>query len=501
MSAIHHKSRYARHTPWTRGRIVVLCGASVVIAAALFLMLGTNSTTEEESKAAVANAAKAAAVVGGSTCSGGRSFYASPDGQPGNSGGIDAPLDLHTALSEKSPAAPCDTIWLREGTYKGAFKSALKGSDYKPIIVRQYPGERATLDSAGMPGSTLQVDGAWAWYWGFEVTNSDPQRVSKEPGAWPSDLRRGTGVGSRGTNLKFINLVVHDNARGFEVNSESISTEVYGNLIYYNGWEAPGGGGQGNGIDTQNVMGSRRIADNVIFNQFSHGIIASGKPLDNLTLDGNTIFSNGSLSHKGVAESRNVLLGGGVVSNRPVITNNSIYDGQTNIGYDTGCADGTIAGNYFAGPLILVKCTATMKDNVVYDPSVGPYGYGPLPTEYPNNTYNTSRPPGVVVRVRANQYEPGRGTVTVFNWDKKSEVAVNLADAGLAPGDRYEIRDVQNYFEKPAVVGTYKGGTVNLPMSSVPVSTPAGTVPAVPKHTLPDFGVFVIVKLDGKSGT
>src|SRR6185503_2505968 len=174
------------------------------------------------------------AAVDGGACLGGQSFYAAPTGKPGNSGSLDAPFDLAYALSGKSPAKPCDTIWLREGTYKGAFKSDLTGAEHRPIIVRRYPGERATLDSAGLPDSTLQVGGAWTWYWGFEIMNSDPQRSSKEPGPWPSDLRRGTGVGSRGTNLKFINLVVHDAARGFEVHADSAGTEVYGNLIYFN---------------------------------------------------------------------------------------------------------------------------------------------------------------------------------------------------------------------------------------------------------------------------
>jgi hypothetical protein len=333
------------------------------------------------------------------------------------------------------------------------------------------------------------------------VTNSDPQRSSQEPGPWPSDLRRGTGVVSRGPNIKFINLVVHDTARGFEVSAESIGTEIYGNVVYYNGWETPGGGAQGNGIETQNDAGVRRIADNIIFGQFSHGIIASGKVLNNITLDGNTIFSNGSISRKGVMESRNVLLGTGVVTNKPVVTNNAIYDGQANLGYDAGCANGIITGNYFGGPLVWVKCAGVMKDNIVYDPYVGPSGYGPLPAQYPSNTYHKAKPTGLVVRMRPNQYERGRATLTVYNWDRKSGVQVNLAEAGLASGDRYEIRDVQNYFGKPIVSGTYKGGSVDLPLTGTTVAAPVGSVPVAPKHTLPEFGAFVILKLEGKSGT
>ncbi len=407
-AANHHKSRYGPRTLWTTGTIIVVCSVAVVLGLAVFVLFDSDSTTAgEEAAVAIDPAGNTVPTANGSTCVEGQSFYVAPAGRPGNSGSIDAPLDLAMALSDKSPAKACDTIWLRSGTYKGAFNSVLKGAEGKPIIVRQYPGERATLDSAGKPEPTLLVDGSWTWYWGFELTNSEPQRSSQEGGAWPSDLKRGTGVGSRGTNIKFINLVVHDAARGIEVNADSINTEIYGSLIYYNGWGTPAGGAQGNGIETQNQVGTRRIADNIIFSQFSHGLIASGKPLDNIIIEGNTFFSNGNLSQKGVLDSRNILLGAGVITNRPVVTDNAIYDGQTNLGYDAGCADATVTGNYFVGPLIWVKCAGVMKDNILYNPYESGSGYGQLPAQFPANTYHKARPTGVIVRVRPNEYAAG----------------------------------------------------------------------------------------------
>ena len=499
-NAIRRKSHYGRRAEWTRGKIVVLaCGVAAAVFAVLFLLSPASTPTIEES--ASTDVGTNPVTVAGRTCTGGRLFYAAPGGTAESTGTINAPFDLATALSEKSPARPCDTIWLRGGTYRGAFKSALKGSDQQPIVIRQYPGERATLDSVGAAEPALQVLGSWSWFWGFEVTNSDTLRQSKETGPWPSDLRRGTGVGARGPNNKFINLIVHDATRGFEVTAESIGTEIYGSLIYYNGWETADGVGLGNGIETQNQLGSRRIADNIIFKQFSHGMIVSGKPLDNVTLDGNTIFSNGALSRKGVLESRNVLFGASVVANKPVVTDNSTYDGQTNLGYDAGCADATITGNYFAGPLVWVKCAGTMTGNVLFDPYIAGYGYSPLPEQFPANSYNTTRPTGLVVRMRPNEYEPGRATVTIYNWDKKSEVSIDPSGAGLAAGDRYEVRDAQNYFGPPVAAGIYKGGSITVPLTNLAVSSPAGLVPTAPKPTLPEFGAFVILKGEQKSGT
>jgi hypothetical protein len=195
-----------------------------------------------------------------------------------------------------------------------------------------------------------------------------------------------------------------------------------------------------------------------------------------------------------------VLLGAGVVANRPIVTDNSTYDGQTNLGFDAGCADATITGNYFGGPLIWVKCAGVMKDNVLYDPYIAGYGYGPLPTEFPANTYHTTKPAGVVVRMRANEYEPGRATLTIYNWDKQSEVSVTPSDAGLAAGDRFEVRDAQNYFGPPVAAGIYKGGSISVPMTSRGVAAPVGAVPTPPSSTLPEFGTFVILKSAQKSG-
>jgi hypothetical protein len=475
-------------------------GVVLAIALGLFFVFDNDSTSAGGSEATAADdGIVAAAAFEGSTCAGGRSYYVAPSGKAEATGSINEPLDLVTALSEKSPAKPCDTVWLRGGTYKGTFTSALKGSEGKPIIVRQHPEERATIDGAGSAEPALQVRGAWTWYWGFEVTNSDTKRASTEPGPWPSDLRRGTGVGSRGTNIKFINLIVHDGARGFEVPPESVGTEIYGSLIYYNGWETPGGLAQGNGIDTQNDAGVRRIANNIIFDQFSHGIIASGKTLNSITIDGNTIFSNGSISRKGVLESRNVLLGAGVPANDPVFTDNAIYDGQINLGYDAGCANATIERNYFAGPLVWVKCAGTMKGNFLYNPYESASGYTALAAQNPDNTYAQGRPTGVVVRVRKNEYEPGEGMVTIYNWDKQPKVSVNLAEIGLKDGDRFEIRDAQNYFGDPVVSDTYAGEAVEVPMDGTTITEPVGVVPVAPKHTHPEFGVFVIVKLKSKA--
>ncbi len=70
----------------------------------------------------------------------------SPNGSPSGNGSINSPWDLQTALNQPSTVHPGDTIWLRGGTYVGHFTSNLNGTSSSPIIVRQYAGERATID-------------------------------------------------------------------------------------------------------------------------------------------------------------------------------------------------------------------------------------------------------------------------------------------------------------------------------------------------------------------
>src|SRR5689334_17648608 len=73
-------------------------------------------------------------------------FFVSPTGSARGDGSIGNPWDLQTALNGPAAVHPGDTIWLRGGTYRGTFASNLNGTSSAPIQVRQYAGERATLD-------------------------------------------------------------------------------------------------------------------------------------------------------------------------------------------------------------------------------------------------------------------------------------------------------------------------------------------------------------------
>jgi len=421
-------------------------------------------------------------------------YYASPTASVNGTGTFSNPWKLQTALDQPAAVQPGDTIWLRGGTYTGRFTSYLNGTSAQPIVVRQYTGERATIDG-GASGTTaiFTVYGSYTWFWGFEVTSSDPDRSTSTPGSSPPDITRGDGIEINQTithpGLKFINLVVHDTRQGFSYWKEAQDAEIYGSLIYYNGWNAPDGG-HGHGIYAQNQTGTKKITDNILFSGFAYGFHAytEGSYIDNLDLEGNTTFNAGNLT----GTDRNLLIGGinGIVAHNPIIQNNSLYreasgSDDLNLGLDGSCSNATLTNNYIANGTALDNCLpTTMTGNTFYG-SIS----GFTQSQYPSNTYYSSRPTGVKVFIRPNAYEAGRVNVTIFNWDNLDSVAVDLSGI-LSVGSTYEIRNAQNFFGPAVASRTYDGAPVSFPMTGLSPATPVGW--AAPSATGPEFNAFIL---------
>jgi hypothetical protein len=446
---------------------------------------------------------------GGQRSASGRELYTAPDGRKDGDGSRARPFDLATALSAAGPVVAGDTLWMRGGTYRGTFISDLRGTEAAPIEVRAVEGERVTIDggSSNLTTPMLYVRGAWTTYRGFEVMSSDPLRTTTETGSQPASLRRGVGVDVHAPHTRLINLIVHDCADGLGIWSDAEEAEAYGNIIYHNGWSADDRA-HGHGIYTQNKTGIRRITDNIIFDQFSHGIHAYGSDaatLDSIALVGNVVFNNGALDKR--YYDRNILLGGGRVAANTVVENNYTYytptvrhGGENNIGYGAGCTNLTLRNNYFAGqweggaPIrLLPNCAGVVTGNMFYGP-LEPW----IGRAYPNNTYQIDRPTGIKVFVRRHQYDAGRATVVVYNWDKLPTLTLDLSEAKLDPRAAFELRDAQNIFGPPVASGVFRDGRVTVSLRNLTVAAPVGNVPT-PVHTAPEFAVFVLVS-NSKAG-
>jgi hypothetical protein len=252
--------------------------------------------------------------------------FAAPNGTRSGDGTERRPWDLATALAGGGPAKkvqPGDTIWVRGGTYKGAFRSTVAGREGAPVVIRVLPGERAVIDGAGSRRSTLYVTGAYSTFWGLELTNSNPERTTTQLG---SDFRPNVVVPAA-AHTRFINLIVHDGGVAFYTEPRFADVEIAGCIIYNNGWEGPDRG-HGHALYLKSFTGPLLARDNVMFNQYGYGVHAytnsgTGK-LINITIEGNIAFNNGSLSSaRDLAP--NLLLGGADYAAGNVVRNNILY--------------------------------------------------------------------------------------------------------------------------------------------------------------------------------
>jgi hypothetical protein len=451
--------------------------------------------------------------------------YVAPGGSPAGTGGADRPWDLATALSHPAAVRAGDTIWVRGGTYRGQFVSRLHGAHSAPVVVRQYPGERATVDG------NMIIDGSSTVFWGLEVMSSNGSR--------PAII----GVNVRGPRTRFVNMVVHDAGdNGFGFWSEAPDAEIYGSIIYNNGRQSSTRG-SAHGIYAQNRTGRKRIVDNILFNQFAYGIHVYGSDAASLTgfhVEGNASFNNGLSASGGGAPD--LLVGGGSGARDITVASNYTYradEGTTAVfGYNWGPAnlDLALTDNYLVGGTNLMKWrTLTVTGNTFYGvqtpmmltlaEGIGTSGYqfrnneyrptagqwSPFNLLYPaggasgydlpgwqsatgldaSSTLTRGRPTGVKLFVRPNQYERGRANVIVYNWDRVGSVSVD-GSGFMASGTRYEVRASQDFYGTPVSSGIYYGGSINIPIRSVQPPTPIGGS-VTPPSTGVDFNVYVIV--------
>lgn len=473
---------------------------------------------------------------------GGAEFYAAPNGLPGSDGSRANPWSLQAALSPSAALVrPGDTIWLRGGAYSGPtniWNASLNGASNAPIVVRQYPGERATIQGG------LYVGGSWTWYWGFEITNPDSERNVT------NNFARPEGIEIHGRGCKAINLIIHDTGHpgiGFWKQIGD-GAEVNGCILWGIGmydWSSGimdirGAGiyGQGGTADE-----NRYIKDSIFFRNFNQGIhlysTAAGVYVNGMYIEGNFFFNNGDASQNlfvgTVAQpcerisiinnclyfdpgesGTGIRLGYGALNNTGLeLKGNDVVGGSTSILINEWQGV-TLSGNSMFGSkerLVQISRTggfsafdflcssnayaSAYPNPFLYSEAVGLISFArwQADTGYDiNSSFSSALPVKNRIILRPNQFERGRAHIAVFNWELLPTVSVNISAAGLNLGDAFEVRDVQNYFGPPVIRGAYDGSPVVLPMDRTDVAALIGNVTHISnKHTGTDFGAFVVV--------
>lgn len=433
-------------------------------------------------------------------------YFASPSGLGTNDGSRTRPWDLRTALAGgNGRVQPGDTIWMRGGTYTGTFRSTVRGTQASPVVVRQYPGERAIIDaqtSAGTP-SVFYVGGEWSVFWGFEITNTNTSRTTAVSG----NKGRPDVIVNYASHTRYVNLVVHDGGVAFYNEPQYTDVQIVGCIFYNNGWQGPDRG-HGHALYLKSNTGPLIARDNVIFNQFGYGVhgysnAGSGR-LVNIRLEGNVSFNNGSLATG--TPSANILLGGADYATDDVLRDNMTYrtpgasGTNVRVGYGT-LQNGSVqlANNYFIGgsPVLEMNywTSPTLTGNTLIGSSTLARLNDPtltLAQLLGGNVITTTRPSSPRVFVRPDTWEAGRAMVVVYNWSGQGSVTADLSPV-LSPGDRFEIRSVQDLYGTPVAVGTYAGGAL-IPLRAITPPAPIGSSARGP-ITGPAFDVFIVKKM------
>jgi uncharacterized protein YjdB len=466
-----------------------------------------------------------------------KGWYAAPNGSSSGAGTMSSPWSLATALAGAGgKVQPGDTIWLRGGTYTGKQVSTVAGVSGKPVVIRQYPGERATLDAKGITGDHFVVKGGWTVFMDFEVANSNTTRYFNST----SNGMRPNNVVNDASNTKYINLKIHDGGVAFYNYRDQTNVEVYGCLIYNNGWMGSDRG-HGHALYIQSDYGPVLLKDNVLFNQFGYGVHIYGNAgsgsLNNIRLEGNVSFNNGTLATSGTAA--NILYGGASTSNGAAVIGNLTYHSPgvsgTNmrVGYSTTKNGGaTVQGNYAVGGSLVFDMgywsSATVSGNTwvggsgivaFNDPSTSGKSFSSNSHQrdpatkswkFKGSSYTFSGwrsatgigstdqaqaalPTATKVVVRPNPHVPGRAVVTVYNWGKQSSTSVSMSGV-LSAGDQYVVRNAQNPFGPPIASGSY-GGSISVPLTAVTPVAPVGWSSKKAPSTGTEFAVFVVEKL------
>jgi hypothetical protein len=471
-------------------------------------------------------------------------YYVAVTGTAEGDGSWERPWDLATALAGGGGRiVPGDVIWLRGGVYAGDFRSTLTGSPEQQVVVRQYRRERATIEGR------LRADGAFTSYWGFEIRQADPMvpdgppaLEAYAPGAKYINLvihdagengisfRTATGVSEIHGCILFNNGNTQGLDHGIYASSEAAVVEklISDNILFNN----IASGIQVFGDETHPTIANVTVVGNISFNNSSiavddpattrnerggeENIVVGG---DNNTVENITIRDNLLYFSAGVSNGNNLVAGlERELDDLPIrnvsvtVRGNYIVGGFTLFSIQEW-EQATVDGNTFVADPAPLSSMVRMNthfqpslerivwtNNTQYrDPANKAWRYANdrgTWDEFKAATWlgasdNVTADPLTATKiiVRPNKYEPGRAHIAVHSPTGEATVAVDVSTV-LQPGDRFEVRNVQDIFGPPLLSGVYSGVPLTLPMTGVTPPPASGRGPAPVSG--PYFNAFLL---------
>jgi len=381
-------------------------------------------------------------------------WYVGPNGKATNAGTRESPWDIASALDGKQDVSPGNTIYLSEGTYrrrpKELFDVRLVGTQDKPIQIRPLPDERVRIDG----GLSVQSPSSHVWIRDLEIFVSEP--LPKEPvsaGSHPEDLDRPWGGLHMygGKSCKYINLIIHNCNQGISCWKDEISPEIYGCIIYDNGWQGTDRG-HGHCIYAQNDEGIKIISNCIMSCRFDgtytmHAYGSERAYVNNFLVEDSVFYNNGPF-----------LIGGGRPSQNIRVFRNCLYDVSMRIGYSAPYNE-----------------DCEIRDNIIVNGDLDIIRYRNVLQE--GNLVirkGEQHPAGVKAVLLANRFDENRAHLVVYNWDKRQEVEV-AAKSFLQDGQAFKLIDPRDFFGTAVLRDTCRGGAICVPVRE-------------------EFAVYVVVK-------
>lgn len=398
-------------------------------------------------------------------------WYVSSTGKADGRGTADSPWDVDFAFGgAKKAIKPGDTICMAEGTYKldrsrdeANVYVRLAGQEGQPITIRPLAGAHVIIDG----GIRIGEPSAFVIIRDLEILVSEPrpkEPLDRDPTyANIKKFRPWGGLEiSEGRNCKYINLVVHDCLQGIGFWENAIDSEIYGCIIYDNGWAAKDRG-HGHAVYTQNRQGAKAISNCIFTGGYGWTMHAYGSPnafIDNYRISDNITY----------ASHNDFLVGGEKASKGIHLSDNFFHSAGVRVGY-------TAKGNEDVEFIRNVLCLGHLSfnnyrkvdfaENTLLATSLDKSAVEEFTARdneiVPQADLAEAKP---VIFLRPNKYDPKRAHLAIYDPAAKDAASVTqlAIDTGglLKDGQKFRLMDPRDLWGKTIFSGIAKGKTIEV---------------------------------------